>query len=535
VRWSFGSPELRERVERWAGAEPGAATAPHASVVAESHGRRLIRLDDGSAAPLLLKVHRHATGRHALRDRIKRSFGRVAAEREWRALRRAYEMGVAVPEPLGRARLADGDELVVERFVAGPLLANALASRDGGIAETLLALGTAIHALHAGGLAHGDLHAGNLILSEAGPVLLDWQSARRCRGPGDRAATHDLALLDASLGRLGVSSWDRHRLCCAALGFSEADTSESRAAVEAIAQTGVAARERHAHNLTRRSLRPGDSGVPWCTPLGQGLRRPDVDAATLEKALEADLAALARSPGRATDDGARVLKADGRTSVSRVSADGREWVVKAVRRDGPGRLLEDRLKRGPAQRAWRAAAGLRSRDIPCAEPVAFLAGPAIALHRREIWVMEPLGEWTASDPAIADALGPDALADALVELAIALHRAGIWHADLKGGNVRLGPHAGGWQAAPLDLEDVYFPRRLSDARRLANLAQLNASLPESLLSAEQRERAFARYAAALPFAGGNARARRRIIAQSLDRQHAWRGADCAAPAQSPSG
>lgn len=535
MRWSFGTPELRQRVERWASAEPRAATPPRASVVAESHRRRLVRLDDASEPLLLLKVHRHSTGRHALRDGIKRALGRSAAEREWRALRQAYEMGVAVPEPLGRARLADGDELIVERFVAGPLLGDALASEDGKTGDTLLALAEVIHALHASGLAHGDLHAGNLILSESGPVLLDWQSARPCTGPGDRAAKHDLALLDASLGRLGVSDTDRHRLCAAALGLSEQSSAASRAAVDAIARAGIAARARHARNLTRRSLRPGDTGVPWSTPQGRGLRRPDVDAATLEKALEAHLAASAGDPASDPGGSAQVLKSDGRTHLSRVWADGREWVVKAVRRDGPVRLLEDRLRGGPARRAWRAAAGLRARDIPCAEPVGFLTGPPLGLHRREIWVMEPLGEWTASDPEVADALSPEALANALVELASALHRAGVWHADLKGGNVRLVPHADGWMAAPLDLEDVHFPRRLSDARRVANLAQLNASLPESLLSCELRERALARYAAGLPFVRGNARARLRIIAKSLERQHAWRGADCAAAAQSPSG
>ena len=77
----------------------------------------------------------------------------------------------------------------------------------------------------------------------------------------------------------------------------------------------------------------------------------------------------------------------------------------------------------------------------------------------------------------------------------------------------------------VDLEGVRFPLRIPDHRRLTELAQLNASLGDDVPDA-LRCRAFARYAAALPFRGGAEEALRRVVEISLQRNHRWRGAEC---------
>ena len=71
--------------------------------------------------------------------------------------------------------------------------------------------------IHEAGFVHGDLHSGNVLWTEAGPVLLDLQHARRSRSR--RARNRDLGDLDYSLWR-HASLADRMRLRAAALGVT---------------------------------------------------------------------------------------------------------------------------------------------------------------------------------------------------------------------------------------------------------------------------------------------------------------------------
>jgi hypothetical protein len=117
--------------------------------------------------------------------------------------------------------------------------------------------------------------------------------------------------------------------------------------------------------------------------------------------------------------------------------------------------------------------------------------------------------------------------DAVTRLAIDLHRRQVDHGDLKASHVFLERCASGGIAARLiDLEQVRFPRRLSDRARIRALAELNASLPDRFPD-DARRRAFFRYATVLPFAIGSARALDQVIEQSLAREHRWRSAGCA--------
>ena len=177
-------------------------------------------------------------------------------------------------------------------------------------------------------------------------------------------------------------------------------------------------------------------------------------------------------------------------------------------------------------RGWRGGHGLRVRRIGAAEPIA-------ALTRRRFGV--PVCSWLVLEdlrpaPTAVAALergapDPATVIDAVASLLIALHRARVDHGDLKGTHVFLGDDAGRCVPRLIDLEGVRFRRRLSDARRERALAELNASLPDALPAALRR-RAFARYAAALPFADGARAALRRVVRASLARRHRWSGAGC---------
>jgi hypothetical protein len=141
-------------------------------------------------------------------------------------------------------------------------------------------------------------------------------------------------------------------------------------------------------------------------------------------------------------------------------------------------------------------------------------------------VLEDLSAWRAADRAVPDLASAEAVAGALADLALALHRDGAAHRDLKASHVRLARSGRRLAARLLDLEDVRFPRRPRDSGRLRALAQLNASLPDAV-SGRARCAAFRRYAGGLPFRGLDPDAALgRIAAASLARAHRWSGAGC---------
>jgi hypothetical protein len=237
-------------------------------------------------------------------------------------------------------------------------------------------------------------------------------------------------------------------------------------------------------------------------------------------------ALLAQHRGALLARDARLLASGPRASISAVAAEGLRGVVKESPWRGLARALADALRGSAGRRAWLAAHGLAARRIGAARPLAFL-------ERRRLGI--PVASWIVLEdlrPAAPAAFalergeaGAGEVLGALARLLVVLHRGGVDHGDLKATNVLLRRAGERLEPALVDLEAVRFRRRLGDARRLAALAELNASLPDAF-PADARCAAFERYARALPFAAGPARALAELVDASLARQHRWTGADC---------
>jgi hypothetical protein len=260
--------------------------------------------------------------------------------------------------------------------------------------------------------------------------------------------------------------------------------------------------------------------VPCAFGAWRGLRDERVGEALVARAV----AALA--DGTALE----ILKCDERSRVSALESGDVQLVLKEVRKGGARRRLADALRGGPARRAFRAGRGLIARGIGAALPLAALEQRSFGVPRRSLLVSLDL----RSDPNSArllelDAAGRSRTLAALAELMIALHQSGAVHGDLRAQHVHLRARAAGelvTAARLVDLESVRFHRRLSDARRSEDLAQLNASIPDAIATPAERRAALDAYAEALPFACGTRAAEAEIVRRSLARGHLFRGLDC---------
>ncbi|MFP6640399.1 MAG: lipopolysaccharide kinase InaA family protein, partial [Myxococcota bacterium] len=279
--WLEGDEPVRARIDEWWASMDSRKI--DSREIARSIHRSLIRLGDTPEAGLVIKRFHAGNGLDRFFSLAKAVIRRSAWQREWRALTALWAAGVAVPEPLGLARTAGGDRLVVSAFIEGVSLWDELRNAGAASNSRLEACGRAVACLHGAGVAHGDLHPGNLLLAATGPVLIDFQRSAKLRR---RTRIGDIARLDFSLARSELSDSQRGSLIREALG----------PATEARDERQVRARSRrlavvHRRTRLRQSLRPGDGRVALRTGGHVGLRRVEFE----EETLRAILAAYNRS------------------------------------------------------------------------------------------------------------------------------------------------------------------------------------------------------------------------------------------------
>ncbi len=509
MRWLAGEPATGRRLEPLL-LDPGSAGSDLRPLRDRGGRRRLDRLRTGPDAELRVKRFRADAGGHRLRERVKRMLGLTAARREWRALSRLQRAGVPVPAPRALGVLPGGDHVLAMEFLAGQTLDRLLREDVRPRARLIDALGGLLTAFHAAGWVHGDLHHGNVLVTPRGPVLLDLQSARCTRSA--RARLRDLGELDRSLAG-ALSLVQRVRLRAQALGIARPFSPRARRLLRAVGRASRARGRAYAASRRRRALRAGRRHAPLRCDGQRGLRRRELDEATV-------LAAL-----RTEDAAAERLKSDARSRVTAVTCSGRRMIVKRFASGGPLRILANLLRGSPARRAWLGAHGLRAHRIGTATPLAFLEQRRLGAITASTVVLEDLRPAPAADRAPGAGVDPQDVVQALLRLLLRLHASDVDHRDLKASHVMLLPGKGHLAPHLIDLESVRFPRRLHERRRVAALAALNASLPDDVPDA-LRCQAFARYAALLPFREPAPSALRRIVEISLARRHRWSGAGC---------
>lgn len=195
LRWELGESETAKAVVLAAVAAPSAPeTAIKSGWGRESrlvmhHSARYFVKTESLSGPLLKGFVRK------LLPRTARIVGEAAMQR------RAHDAGAPVPRPLALA-LADGNWIFVSEWAPGEQLKAAYLASGRELRfprEAAHALIAGLAKLHAAGIAHGDLHYGNIIIDRQRVWIVDFALAREIAANDVAAGLADLAELGRSL------------------------------------------------------------------------------------------------------------------------------------------------------------------------------------------------------------------------------------------------------------------------------------------------------------------------------------------------
>lgn len=348
------------------------------------------------------------------------------ARREFKNLVELERAGVAAPKPLA-CFWTDFDAGLVTEWIDGAVEAR---ERPEGIWPALAAVvAKAIDA----GLDHPDLHLGNVLVRGGEVFLVDLQEARFV-APSSEAAFRTLGFLMHSIVEV-ASTAERVRFLrgvrersklLAAIEWREV----ARGVDEAFRRSRLKYFRGRVGRVTGASASTVVDGA-WVMS-----RAKPIDAADRKRIEDVDnLPILKRVEGR---------------SIHRW----RGLLVKAS---------------GGATRAWRNAWALKWRGLPVAEPRGLFGRKVVVAD----WVDgEPLPEYVEANFGGWPRSRRLEFLESLAALVRRLHARGVFHHDLKGGNILVTP--GGFVVLDLDRVDFYGDVPL-DAR-LQNLAQLVASV-----------------------------------------------------------
>ncbi len=516
ITWTAGDGEICDAVDAWQNSPDAFETR----TLSESAYRKVVMLSSPALkSSVAVKVFLPATVRRTLAKRwiarIKGVTRQSAAEREWAALGRLAATGVSISEPLAFGRQRGGGAVMVTRYVANAkTLDAALIGYPFEQRRLLRSVGALVHRFHKSGYLHGDLHIGNILIGDSGPVLVDLQRVREIKRPDDRL--QDLAFLDFSLFHLGVSQFNRLRFRIAALGLGPFRVAHERQMLRDIGQASQARGVEYYAGRTRKTLRAGEGFAAVCDRDWKGLRKSDFPEASVQ-------AALAAHRAMALTGGEGMLKFDHRSQVSRVEVRDVSVIVKQVVKTSLRKQLADVFRGSAARRAWVGGHGLQLRGLDAATPYAFFEKRRYGVPTESIVLLEDLSVWPRVSDITPDEPGAATLPGQLTKLIIELHRNQVVHGDLQSIHIYLKGQAKGAIAALIDLEGVRFTRALQDQDRIQMLAQLNASIGEGVISTHERIDMMERYLHALPFERGNERALKKVVKLSRARDQRWKG------------
>lgn len=514
----------------------GSLTHPEkAEIIKSSPIRRVLALElrhgDGKKMELFVKHHRRMALKESLKDLIRIS----KARNEWRLTRAIAACGVPTVEPLAfgeRRRLGilresyfvskrlpaceSVHELVLREAKREHLGAGFKKKR-----EFILELARLIARVHQKGIDHRDLHAGNVLIEKKEGnrfYLLDLDRAKIHPRLSRRRRVAALAQFSMFF-TLFVSRADRLRFFKEYYRQDPAPWSDYPKWARLIEDKT----QRMVNRLYRRRdkccLKENKHFRKLKTPPFAGFFRKEVAGTPLAGILR-DPEKLFQEPGIAPikESREKIVK------CAPFTLDGKnvDVMMKRYQARNGWQRLKGLFRWSKGKKCWYAANALHQRRISTALPLAYIAEKRWGIARKNYFFYEFVPNSFLLALYLRDCFTPPLFASQprlkralLVQCAHFirhLHERGIYHADLKAGNILVQEkRVGEFEFYLIDFDDVKICRRISRARQYRNLMQLNKSfLNRRIISGTDR---LAFLKAYLPFCSDDRRSLRPIWKQ----------------------
>ena len=445
---------------------------------------------DGAGTPVFVKRYKC----RGFSDRFKYRLVASKARSEWDRLRLFAARGLPVPQPLAmrevrrRGALVDS-QLVMEYLPDAPPLIERY--HDSPTAEGRRLLRQAaglVHRVHAARVFYRDLHAGNVLVRQVPGgselILIDLHRAWVLPWLPGAARVRDIAQFCNSLE---LSAADQ--LLFLEHYCSRPDTPRMHRLMELVSARRARLAAVRVCSRSKRCVK--NSSV---YEIARDLRsrycgRRDFGRARAERLIAEHERTRSHDP----------VKRASKSVLTRHAQPGGEPIcVKGYGFNGWRYSLRTMPWRSRAMRSWRAASGLLVRGIDTPLPLALLERRVGPLVTEAFFLCRWLEDYQELNDYVR---GRDwtcaerrAFARTFARYVRTMHRRGIYHADMKSDNIMVRRHDRGWAFALVDLDRVYFHKRLTFRRRVNNLAQINASVA-AVMSATDRMVFFHTYAA----------------------------------------
>jgi tRNA A-37 threonylcarbamoyl transferase component Bud32 len=441
-----------------------------------------------------VKIFKHVGFGRSLKSLL---FGHVA-KKEFAASCYLASRGIRTPEAIavGLSRNTPDHAIIIFREIAGAVpVQDLFLKAESPVKERYLDLiARTTAALHRASFYHRDYHAGNLMLETDGPGAGDlWViDLHRSSFPRDmfgRRGPKNIADIIHSL-LPAVGQDDISRFLARYREENPAARWDEAAARRSIESRLIKIEERRLRSRTKRCFVNSSGFVVTRDPGRVVYARREISPEEITRVI-----------GRFTRGEGRQVKKDKKATIALVRGDRGELCVKAYEHFAFSDLIKALMGRSRGHDSWRAAHALLLRGFTTPRALCLVIRRRFFIPRAAYLVTESIAPRVEMARFILRNLedGPhNAAARFVTDFASvigSLHRAGVYHRDLKTSNIAVGRQGEGFSISFLDLDAVSFGTSVSAAHRAKNLAQIFLSTPQ-VIGAEHRQLFFKAYTAA---------------------------------------
>lgn len=508
-------------------------------------------------------------------DIFKNMFFKSKAKKEWTNANEILKRGISVGEPLafGEKRV---NRIITDNFLIVKAVDDSISLRDLLLNKLthqtdfkkrriiLGALALFVHDLHLKGILHNDLHTGNILiplhtidtLKTSSANYLDNTKNRLClidlhdvkckKDISPEVQLENLAFLLYSLTFCTTRTEIRFVIKLY-LGNSY-NNKELKTITKDINNNILQIQRKHMFSRTKRCLKNSSKFSKQCWKyknnaiITEGNYKVylnnDYNKKELEAALSAHNSALKDNPNCIIKNSSRIFitTIDSPTDKNRENGNvnkENKLCIKEFKNNNILKQFRETFCLSRARKAWYAANGFIVRNHTTPTPVAMLEQNQFGLVKSSFLITQYIDNAIPSYIYVNQTFNLPLTSQKHLfankktfteNLAISfrkLHQSNIYHADLKGGNVLVketGENSRNFFY--VDLDRVFFKKKLPHYNIHKNLTQLNASLPNSF-SFTDRIRFFKTYYNIKKLSKKDKSLINKIVKASIKRKHFW--------------